>query len=63
MKNFYLNKNYRICRDPADVDCIYAICNDVNSLIEEFHEYDIDESWRYIAMDWFDYICGLFIDM
>lgn len=22
------------------------------------HEYDIDESWRYIAMDWFDTICG-----
>lgn len=25
--------------------------------------YQIDESWRYIAMDWFDYICGLFVDM
>lgn len=22
------------------------------------HEYDIDESWRYIAMDWFDTVCG-----
>ena len=22
------------------------------------HEYDIDQSWRYIAMDWFDTICG-----
>lgn len=22
------------------------------------HEYSIDESWRYIAMDWFDTICG-----
>ena len=27
------------------------------------HEYTINESWRYIAMDWFDYICGLFVDM
>lgn len=22
------------------------------------HEYDIDQSWRYIAMDWFDTVCG-----
>lgn len=43
MKNFYLDENYRICRDPADEDYIYAICNDVNSLIEEFHKYDIDD--------------------
>lgn len=21
------------------------------------HEYDIDESWRYVAMDWFDTVC------
>ena len=22
------------------------------------HEYDIDQSWRYVAMDWFDTVCG-----
>ena len=43
MKNFYLDENYRICRDPADEDCTYAICNDVGSLIEEFLKYDIDD--------------------
>lgn len=21
------------------------------------HEYDIDQSWRYVAMDWFDTVC------
>ena len=43
MKNFYLSKDYRICNDPADYDCIYAICNDVDSLIEDFNDYDIDD--------------------
>lgn len=27
------------------------------------HEYVIDESWRYIAMDWFDTVSGLILDM
>ena len=22
------------------------------------HEYPIDQSWRYVAMDWFDTVCG-----
>ena len=22
------------------------------------HEYNIDQSWRYVAMDWFDTVCG-----
>lgn len=22
------------------------------------HEYDIDQSWRYVAMNWFDTVCG-----
>lgn len=43
MKNFYLSENYKICRDLAHEECIYAICNDVKSLIEDFLEYDIDD--------------------
>ena len=27
------------------------------------HKYSIDESWRYVAMDWFDTVCGIFVDM
>ena len=27
------------------------------------HEYEIDESWRYIAMDWFDTVSGAILDM
>ena len=42
MKNFYLNKNCRICNDPAESDCIYVICNDVDLLVEELGEYNID---------------------
>lgn len=42
MRNFYLSKNYKICHDPADGECVYAVCNNVDLLIEEFRKYDID---------------------
>lgn len=33
--------------------------NDLAILFDgTIHEYDIDQSWRYIAMDWFDTVCG-----
>lgn len=33
--------------------------NDLAVLFDgTIHEYTIDESWRYIAMDWFDTVCG-----
>ena len=25
---------------------------------EQTHKYPVDKSWRYVAMDWFDTICG-----
>jgi hypothetical protein len=34
----------------------------INDLVVLFdttiHKYAVDESWRYIAMDWFDTVCG-----
>lgn len=43
MKNFYLNKNCRICNNPAESDCIYAICHDVDLLLEDFNDYGIED--------------------
>lgn len=38
----------------------------INDLVLFFNvtrtTYAVDESWRYIAMDWFDTVCGLFIE-
>lgn len=54
--------DYRYCLYMDKDDNIIIEEQPINDLIVLFnatiHKYPIDESWRYIAMDWFDTICG-----
>lgn len=50
--SLYMDKDGNIVIEEQPINDLVVLFN------ATIHKYAIDESWRYIAMDWFDTVCG-----